>query len=292
MKLFCLLLIVSVGFSANLSASEITTFTYMAPTKKKDTRARYGSALLSLALEKTVTSHGPYRIKLSPKMNKKRALATLEANSLENFFVKHSISVDASKKMGYVNFPVDLGIVGYRVFFVSPKAAAAFSQVTSLEQLKKFSITQGLGWLDTDILRHNGFNVIEGTSYDGLFKMLSRSRVDLLPRGANELFYEYTIRSKDMPLLTDTSIVLYYPLPRFFYTNKQNVAAIARIQAGLDSAYKDGSLHRLWKKHYSESVGFIDFSSAKIIKIENPFLKGLDDSYQQYVIQPNQLIDK
>lgn len=292
MKSLCLLLMLSVGLSASLSASEITTFTYMAPTKKKDTRARYGAALLSLALDKTVVSHGPYRINFSPKMNKKRALATIEANSLENFFVKHSISKSASEKMGYVNFPVDLGIVGYRVFFVSPKAASAFSQVTSLAQLKKFSITQGLGWLDTDILRHNGFNVIEGTSYEGLFKMVSRSRADLLSRGVNELFYEYQIRSKDMPLIIDTSIVLYYPLPRFFYTNKQNVAAIERVQAGLDIAYEDGSLHKLWQEIYSESVGFIDFSSAKIFKIENPFLKGLDDSYQQYVIQPEQLMAK
>ena len=291
MKLLCLLLMMSVGMPANLWAKEITTFTYMAPKEKdKGPRARYGEALLILALEKTIESHGPYRIKLSPKMNKKRALASLETNSLENFFVKLSISKGASEKMGYVNFPVDLGVVGYRVFFVSPKAAAAFSQVTDLEQLKKFSITQGLGWLDTQILRHNGFNVIEGTSYEGLFKMVSRNRVDLLPRGVNELFYEYRRLSKNMPLIVNTSIVLYYPLPRFFFTNKQNVAAIERIQTGLEIAYKDGSVHKLWREYYAESVGFVDFKTAKIFKIENPFLEGVVDSYKQYIISPGQLI--
>ena len=225
-------------------------------------------------------------------MNKKRALAMLQTNELENFFFKHSISKTSADKYGYVNFPVDLGVVGYRVFFVSPNALTAFKQVTRLSQLKKFSIGQGVGWLDTKILRHNGFKVIEGTSYEGIFKMVARNRVDLFARGINELLYEYQARATELPLIANTSTILYYPLPRFFLTNKGNHQAIERIELGLDIAYKDGSLFELWKEYYLQSVRFIDFKAAKIFEIPNPFLEGLDDSYKQYIFKPEQLITR
>ena len=104
--------------------------------------------------------------------------------------------------------------------------------MTTLTELKQFSIGQGLGWLDTQILRHNGFKVIEGTSYEGLFKMVARSRVDLFGRGANEILSEYQARANDLQLIADTSIILYYPFPRFFFTSKKNLKAIQRVRAG------------------------------------------------------------
>ena len=285
MKLLCWLMMMSVSLSANA----LTTFSYVTSTKVGDTRAKYDIALFNLALEKTIVSHGSYQVNPSPKMNLKRAIATSEKNSIENFFFKNSYSIAAAETMAFVNFPVDLGIVGYRVFFVSPQVAGSFSEVMNLEQLKDFSIAQGVGWLDTQILRHSGFKVIEGTSYDGLFKMVARSRIDLFPRGANELLSELQMYTKELPLIADTNTILYYPLPRFFFTSKQNKPAIERIKKGLELAYQDGSLLALWKKYYLESVRFINFITAKIFTIENPYLKGLDDSYQQYVIRPEQL---
>ena len=47
-----------------------------------------------------------------------------------------------------------LGIVSYRICFVSPQQQAAVRQVTDLAGLRRFTFGQGKGWLDVDILRH------------------------------------------------------------------------------------------------------------------------------------------
>ena len=56
----------------------------------------------------------------------------------------------------YVRFPIHLGIVSYRICFVSPQQQAAVASVTTLDQLKKFTLGQGKGWLDVQILRQAG----------------------------------------------------------------------------------------------------------------------------------------
>ncbi|MCJ8300688.1 MAG: hypothetical protein MJK13_17390, partial [Pseudomonadales bacterium] len=117
--------------SLSFHSSGQTTFTYMSPKSDKDVRNNYDVDLFRLALEMTIKSHGPYRLIISPLMNHKRAFASLETSGLTNFFVKQSISKSALDKYGAVKFPVDLGIVGYRVFFVSPNAKPSFQKVTT-----------------------------------------------------------------------------------------------------------------------------------------------------------------
>ncbi|WP_413701057.1 hypothetical protein ACLKMH_04775 [Psychromonas sp. KJ10-10] len=199
-------------------SSEI--YTYRGKESKNDTRGDYSEALFRLALEKTVTSHGPYQLIFTDKMNTGRSLRALQHNQLSNFFAKQSVTKKRLEEFGYVDFPVDLGIVGYRVFFVAPNAQAKLEQVNTLEQLKKLTIGQGIGWLDTDILKHNGFQVITGSAYESLFNMVSKNRFDLFARGTNELLKEYRANSSIDNLFYDQRIALYYPfLVSFLPTN-------------------------------------------------------------------------
>jgi len=282
---FCWFFITCI-FQSQLIHAELT-ITYLAAENSKDARREYNHKLLELALMKTLKSHGSYQLLPSKPMNLKRAVAQIENNTIDNFFVKLSANKRDLAKLGYVNFPVDLGIVGYRVFFVSPKQLASFKQITALIDLKKYLIVQGLGWLDTKILRLNGFNVVEGTSYEGLFNMVSKSRVDLFPRGVNEIFFEHQNRIENTQLMPNTGIILYYPLPRFFFTHKNNTAATQRVQKGLEIAYQDGSLQALWYHHYHQSLDLVDWQNTKIFRIENPFIKGIDPSYKQYIYTPS-----
>jgi hypothetical protein len=59
--------------------------------------------------------------------------------------------------------------------------------VQSLEQLKKYTIGQGIGWQDAKILQHNGLNVVDVDAYESLFKMVAAGRIDLFCTGANQL---------------------------------------------------------------------------------------------------------
>ncbi len=262
------------------------TVTYRSQESVNDIRQEYNIALLELALQKTTTEYGPYKLIPSIRMNAARSLVAAKNNEFENFFIKRSVSKMLLNELSYVSFPVDRGIVGYRVFFVSPDARDRLKNVNTIEELKLFTMGQGIGWLDIKILEHNGFRVITGSSYEGLFNMVARGRFDLFPRGTNELYGEFKSHSTIKDLIYDDSIALYYPLPRFFFTAKKNLIARKRIEDGLIAAYNDGSFIKIWKKFYTQSLDFVDLKNRKILKIDNPFLVGVDKSYERYLYTP------
>ena len=82
----------------------------------------------------------------------------------------------------------------------------------------------GLGsqWSTTKILRAAGFNVVAGSSYDGLFWMLDHDRFDVFPRGVNEIFQEIEARRDSLPnLMIEPSLALYVPTPYYFFVSPQ-----------------------------------------------------------------------
>lgn len=48
-------------------------------------------------------------------------------------------------------------------------------------------------WSTTRVLTENGFNVVTGLDYEGLFKMLTKGRFITFGRGINETHREYTL---------------------------------------------------------------------------------------------------
>lgn len=276
-------------FTGSVFASqEVTVFTYRQPESKRDVRYEYDNSLLKLALEKTVQTDGPYKLVPSPIMNYARAHEFLKNNTLPNLFIKLSYeSVFEEKGLSYVSFPVDLGIVGYRVCFANTDTVAELAKVSSLTELQRYTHGQGIGWSDVKILEHNGFSVTEIVKYENLFSMVANRRFDLFCRGANELQEELKAHQDIENLSYDKSLTIYYPLPRFFYTNAANRDALDRVQRGLKRAYEDGTLEELWKQQYGKSIEFVKLENRKVFSLENPLIKNLKDDYQQFFYQPN-----
>lgn len=116
--------------------------------------------------------------------------------------------------------------------------------------------------------------------------MITKNRGDIFIRGANELYDEWNTNKHLNNLAFDKSFTLYYPLPRFFFTSKKNTEAIKRVKEGLQIAYNDGSLKKLWEKHYLKSIVFTNLKDRKVFRISNPFLDGIDKSYEKYLYVP------
>lgn len=261
-----------------------TVFTYYAGESRTDVRHNYKTEALKLALDKTRDKYGAYQLTPSPIMSSRRVLSAASNNELPNLMLVRSYQSDAARQnLIFSKFPVDLGILGYRVCFVSPQAKEKLREVSTLDELKNFSIGQGSGWADVDILRRNGFTVIEVSSYESLFRMIGANRFDLLCRGANEFYEEY----REHPNLPyDESIALAYLKPSFFHTHKSNRKGLERVEEGLKLAYRDGSLQKLWRKYYTKSLKFAKLSQRKIFWLDNPFLPDLDFNYRQYIYDP------
>jgi hypothetical protein len=258
------------------------------PETTDDKRESYNIELITLALEKTKSEYGDYVILGIPPMNVARSMFSLEADVYKNLLVELSYDEELKqdRNLTYINFPIDLGIVGYRICFTSPGILESLKSIHSAEDLKRFSIGQGLSWADTKILRHNGFHVIEIGNYESLFKMIIAGRIDLFCRGTNEFYNEYLSNKHMGKLHYDQSFAIHYPLPRFYYLNKKNVMAKERIEKGLMIAYQDGSLQKIWLKHFLPGINLANLKNRKIYTIENPLIKSLPKDYHQYFFDP------
>ena len=279
---FCLLALIAIS---SISTAE-TVVTVRAPESPTDKRYDYDNAVIKLALDKTVAKYGTYRIALSPVLSYAQATDALFNNSLNNFVMKASYDQNFSQHAAFVEFPVDLGIVGYRVCFTSQANKERVAQVQTLDDLKQLTHGQGTGWADVEILRQNGFTVREVSHYQSLFLLTAHGSFDLFCRGTNELLPEYEEFKKFPDLTYNETFSLAYPLPRFFFTAKENQELIKRLDEGIKMAYADGSLQQLWLSNYQDSINFVRLDKRKIFYIDNPLLKGLSDNYKKYMYKP------
>ena len=279
---FCLLVLIA---TSSVSTAE-TVVTLRAPESSGDKRSEYDNAVIKLALDKTIDSYGAYRIVLSPTLTPPQAQEVVFNNSLKNFVIKASYSPDLAQQGIYIEFPIELGILGYRVCFTSVENKQRVAQVQTLDELKQLTQGLGAGWPDVEILRQNGFNVREVSHYESLFLLVAHGSFDLFCRGANELQAEYEVFKKLPDLAYDESFILSYPLPMFLLTSSQNKELAKRLDIGIKKAYADGSLQKLWLDANQDSVSFARLSTRKIFHIDNPLLKGLSDDYKQYLYKP------
>lgn len=241
----------------------------------------YSTELLNLALEKTRKEYGDFKLQPIPPRNYTRALKAAVDDEYPNLLIETSYeqALTHHAKLDFINFPIDLGILGYRVCFINPKLKASNKKIETLDHLRQYNFAHGVGWADTTIFRHNGLKVQEVDNYDGIFLMVIGGRVDFFCRGANEILGEIEQFSNLKELTFDEQFLLVYPLPRFFYLNARNKLAKERIELGLRRAYADGSLQELWKIHFLPSLDVVNLSHRNVIYLENPLLKGLDMSF-------------
>ncbi|MET0356939.1 MAG: hypothetical protein ABW044_09180 [Cellvibrio sp.] len=265
---------------------DLLVVTTRGPASKNDVREHYYIDLLTLTLEKTKSTYGNYKIVKAPAMNQLRDAFAVAQEIYPNYVIDDNYEDKfLDSNITYISFPLDFGLTGIRICFVNPKVKEEIKDVEDIAQLKKYSIGQGIGWADVGILRHNGFKVIAMQNYDGIFKMTATGRVDLFCRGVNELPKEYESFKAINNLTYDESFAIIYPLPRFFLINKKNAALKRRIEEGLMTAYRDGSLMRLFQKHHANSIAFAKLDQRKIFKIENPLIKRLPKDYEQYLLK-------
>ena len=275
------LLLIRPAYGADKDLLVVTT---RGPASENDRREYYYKDVLTLALEKTKSTYGNYEVREIPSMNQLKDAFAIGQEIYLNYVINENYEDKfLNSNIDYIEFPLDFGLTGMRICFVNPNLKEEIKRVEDLAQLKKYSIGQGTGWADTEILRHNGFKVIAMQNYDGLFKMIATGRIDLFCRGVNELPKEYDAFQKVNNLTYDESFAITYPLPRFFIINKKNTALKRRIEAGLMAAYKDGSLMKLFKAHHAKSIEFAKLNQRKIFKLENPLIRKLPHDWEQYL---------
>jgi hypothetical protein len=263
-----------------------TVFTYRAAESALDVRNQYAVALLRLALEETRHAYGDFQLQASPPMNTTRSMQELEKGSYPNFIVKQSYNPEFERRgMLRGSYDVDLGVIGYRVCFTRQALLPELARLTSLEGWKQYVYGQGSGWMDVEILKYNGFQVIEVPLYKNLFPMAARGRFDLFCRGINEVSAEWS-EAQQQGLVLEPNVMLYYDLPRFFYANSRDAKGLERVEEGIRLAAADGSLLPLWKQYYLPSLAGIHTEKRRLFRLVNPVVGSLKWADKQLVFDP------
>lgn len=243
--------------------------TLRAPDSPDDQRNLYVRAAVALALEKTRATHGGFQLRLTPPMNKRRALLAARSNQPANLLLTAS---PASSVEGLipVPFPVHLGVNGYRVCLVNEAVRPQLRRVTSLQDLQGLRIVQGSGWADVEVLRANGLAVTEVGAYEAMFRMVAMGRADLFCRGLLEVGDEWATHRGLAGLALDDQLLLSYELPQYLYTHPGNRTLMERLLLGFNKAYADGSLQALLRLHLQRSLAQLGTAARRVIALQSP----------------------
>ena len=194
----CALLVAVAASPQAAAGDEVMTYIHHPPESVRDVRYLYQWEVLRTALEKTTPKWGPYRLVAGDVMTERRQAYELR-NATGNLTVMYlGTTPDFERELVPVRIPIDRSLGGYCVFLVRAGEQARFDAVRTLDDLRQFTYGLGSGWIDVEILRSNGFKVVTGSSYDGLFEMLVNRRFDVFLRGAVEILDEYEQRKAEL----------------------------------------------------------------------------------------------
>ena len=266
-----------------------TVIHYTPVEDASDKRLDYPIAVLTLALGKTEKKYGAYKFKSIPApVSLARSVHELNLDTYPNYFFPSGEFVQemSNNNLLPVDFPLDHGLLSYRICFVSPAAKAKVATAKNVDDLRQFTMGQGTNWPDIPILEMNGFRVQQVTNYMGLFKMVMGNRIDLFCRGITELHKEYEEYKSMGNLIYDESFVLVYSMPFTLYFNKKSQPLVDRIEEGLDIAKKDGSLDQLFIKHYRDDILFAKLQKRRFVHLQSPYGKDLSPAFKSFMIDP------
>ncbi len=230
--------------AAGLHAAEATQIRVPPFDAPRDGRPGYFFEVLDLALKKTLGSHGAYEvIVLTEVMSLERALTDLKSGQqLDLVFTAPNPGLTNELRAIPISLLKELN--NYRILLIRSGEQARFDRIQSLDELKKLTAGLGLQWVDTKIMRQNGFAVEGSALHDNLFKMLAAKRFDFFARGIYEVQSDFE-KYKDLGLAIEKNLFLYYEAPFYFFVHKTNTKLANRIEAGLKIALADGSFDRL-----------------------------------------------
>lgn len=250
-------------------------YIYPPPENAQDHRLDYYWLVLEAALRATQTRWGDYELRASTQdMNADRAQKLL-SKSEEITVLARATSPEREAQLHPLRIPVDKGLTGYRLFLIQQPLQARLRTVHNLDGLQEFRIGQKTQWVDVEILRHAGLRVEESLDYVSLFRMLPAGRFDLLSRGVNEILQEWQTYRVDNPdLVIERGLLLYYPLPRYFFfaPSAEGEQLAQRVEQGLATLRSSGEFERLYRAHKREVLRGLELRGRRVVRIVNPTL--------------------
>ncbi|ASU21998.1 ABC transporter substrate-binding protein [Vibrio qinghaiensis] len=161
------------------------------------------------------------------------------------------------------------GILGCRVLIVRRSEQDQFTHLSLSELQQRIAGIPGT-WADAELLRQNGFQVLERGTLAQQFLLLQEGLCDFIPLGINEaqsLLDEYPHETARLAI--EPSLMLFYPLPIVFYVNPSQAKLQKYLEQGLQKLEQHGVLEHIYRKHYGSAVHHISPKTRKVFRLVN-----------------------
>lgn len=227
----------------------------------------YELAVLRLLLDKTLASHGPYRLAHAPPMTQSRAFLQLNSGELE---VASSITTTEREAQALAQrVCIYRGLLGIRLPIGLTRRRAELQSVTTLEQARRLRLAQVESWPDLQILRANGWNAQGISRRDSFPVLLERERIDLFALGAVEV---YPIVDAMAGLSVLDGWLIAYPAASYFFVSPRHPALAERLHLGWELALTDGSFVALFEQWLGRHLQRAGLEARRWLKLSNPDL--------------------
>jgi len=236
-----------------------------------DATKEYKYQLLELILNKTKETDGQFRIEVVEHIVQSRVIEMVNQGDIS--LIITMTSQEREQKLLPIRIPVYKGFYGYRVFIINKQDKAKFEAIQTIEELKELWAGQGHDWPDLQILKANGFNVVGGASYKGLFGMLQKGRFDYFPRGVHEPWKEMQ-EHQEKDLMVEEHLVLQYPAPGYIFVARDNTKLADRLERGFRLVLEDGSFDQFFFSHpdIAKVLASAHLKGRLIFRLTNPLL--------------------
>lgn len=231
----------------------------------------YYLELIEKALKNT-ESEGAYRIESAEEsLSTVRKWELLVKGERINIDRLTGFSSKKNQQSGLirVNVPLMRGLHGFRILLIHKELQAQFDKVNLIEDLRRFTFGFGRGW-EGYIYQKEGFKLIEAQDMASLLKMLAAKRFDFIPLAATEIEDSYNIDKNLLnTLVAEKHLLIYMPMPIFFYVSEQNPVLAKRVERGLLAMEASGEMKSVFDKYFAERLRKLNLSSRVIIEIPN-----------------------
>ena len=246
--------------------------------------------LLKLVMER---SGEPYVLGLSAAVQPQdEAIAALAEGRDEVARNPYQLSVGVygagralNQRLRPIEIPITGGLLGLRVGWTNQAALPDLNTVHRLNDLRRFTLLQGLGWSDVDVFDAAGLRTYTARS-ENFFRLVDNNRVQLFPRGLSELAGEAVLvqRTATQTVL-DPHLLMAYPFAGFFYVSPKDGLLADAIRRGFEKARRDGSYQRLLEETIMTPWlrTTLKLRSRRVLVLSNPeaedVLSGVDPSH-------------
>lgn len=233
----------------------------------------YYLALMTAALKATESSHGAYQLVFTQEpLSSERKHELLVTGEKMNVDRLVGFPIQKGARVGLIRVPVPVlnGFMGYRILLIRKEDQSRFRSIKTLAELAQLLMGFGKGW-EGHVYKHNGFSVAEPLTMTSLLKMLAGKRYFFVPLSVIEIDDHYEIEGARVEnLVPEQTLLIYMPLPVYFYVSPEYPVLAERLTAGLMHLKKNGQMDEIFKTHFGARLQRLKLSERTLIELSNP----------------------